>query len=91
MDVSRETLQAPGLANWEECKLLSLYSMGGPSKVFDWVRTHRPFWPWAWCEPCEESTPTWHPYDDDICAVCWSERDRTEPFDPIAYNLTGQG
>ena len=56
-------------------KLLDLYDNGGSSAVFDWVHANRPEWEWEWCEPCEEDTPSWLDDTDDICAVCFSERE----------------
>ena len=57
----------------DAAKLLDLYVKGGPSTVFHWVHANRPDWDWGWCGPCEEDTPTLP--TDDVCAVCWSERD----------------
>ena len=30
--------------------------------------------PRAFCEPCEDDTPTW----EHVCAVCWTVRDEPE-------------
>lgn len=51
--------------------LLYLYEEGGQHAVYEWVRESHPEWPWAWCVPCEDETPTW----EGVCAVCWTARD----------------
>ena len=52
------------------------YDRGGPSAVLDLCEPHH--LPVAWCEPCEEPTPTWQ----HVCAVCWTARVPVEQDNP---------
>lgn len=48
----------------------SIDEPSGQFAVYAWAEKFHPELAWAWCEPCEDHTPT----IDDSCAVCATVR-----------------
>jgi hypothetical protein len=56
----------------QKCEFV--YLQAGQSGVFDFILSHYPKTPWAWCPPCDSRSPR---DTDYACLVCASP---TEPY-----------
>ncbi len=61
--------------------LLTAYEKSGASGVYEVVNFYFPEWGWEFCEPCDDTTPTF----ESVCAVCFTTR--RDEFVPVDKGL----